>query len=301
MAFSQGTAGDYLDLLSKLNTFLLAQGWSQKGSNTTTYALGSDTVAAEYYWMAPGLSGTEQIFINARAYFNTGGNYYNWEMRGAQGYIAANGFAGQPGFSPATYLYLQNSSIPYTFIVNGQRVIIIAQVGTVCETAYLGKILPYGTPGQYPYPVFIGGSGYDQSRRFSDTSSYHHGFFDGVNAYIAQPGGAWGLVGNWATNGGGGTTGSGYLVNIAPWFVQGGASTRTNYLTNNLDGSYSIMPATLVEASPPQLLGELDGVAFVTGYSNGAMNTISIGGTNWLVVQDTFRTAADNFAAFQLS
>jgi len=301
MAYTTGTATDYLDLLSKLDAYLVAQGWTQKATSSSTYALSGDTVAAEYYWMAPGLSGTEQIYVQARAYYNTVGNYYNWELRGAQGYLGSNSFSGQPGVSPPSYLYLQNSSIPYTFIVNGQRVIIIAQVSTVYETAYMGKILPYGTPGQYPYPVFIGGSGYDQSRRFSDNSSFHHGFFDPVNAYICQPGGAWTQVANWTPGGGQAGAGSGIMVNIGPWYIQGSSNTRTNWLTNNLDGSYSVMPGMLVESTPAQLLGEFDGVAFVTGYSNGAANTISIGGTNWTVVPDTFRSSADDYAAIALS
>jgi hypothetical protein len=301
LAYTTGTATDYLDLLSKLNTYLVAQGWTQKATSSSSYALGSDTVDAEYYWMAPGLSGTEQIYINARAYHNTAGNYYNWEMRGAQGYLGSNPFDSQPGTSGATYLYLQNSSIPYTFIVNGQRVIVIAQVSTVYETAYLGKILPYGTPGQYPYPVFIGGSGYDQSRRFSDTSGVHHGFFDASMAYLCQPGGAWTLAANYNSGGNGATSGGGIMVNIGPWYIQGSNSTRLNYLTQNLDGSYSVMPGMLVESSPAQLLGEFDGVGFVTGYSNGATNTITIGGTSWFVVPDTFRSSADNYAAIALA
>src|SRR6266705_1013349 len=301
MAYTTGTATDYLDLLSKLNAYLVAQGWTQKATSSSTYALGSDTVTAEYYWMAPGLSGTEQIYVQARAYFNATGNYYNWELRGAQGYLGSNSFNGQPGGSPATYLYLQNSAIPYTFIVNGQRVIIVAQVSTVYETAYLGKILPYGTPGQYPYPVFVGGSGADQSRRFSDASNAHHGFFDPVNAQICQPGGAWTQVANWTIGGGGATGGSGIMVNVAPWYIQGANTTRTSWLTQNLDGSYSVMPAMLVESTPAQLLGEFDGVAFVTGYSNGACNTITIGGTTWTVVPDAFRSSADNYAAIALA
>ena len=299
MAYQQGTATDYLDLLSKLDTFLVAQGWTQKAHNTTSYALGSDTVAAEYYWMAPGLSGTEQIYLQIRAYNNTGGNYFNWEIRGAQGYLASNAFSTQPIVSPATYLYLWNSSIPYTFIVNGQRAIIVAQVSTVYETAYMGKILQYGTPGEYPYPVFVGGSGYDQSRRFSDATDYQHAFFDPVNAYVAQPGGAWVQTQNWSTDGVGAYSTT--PVNILPWYVQGSSYTRLSWLTSNLDGTYSVFPAMLVESSPTQILGEFDGVGFVTGYSNGSMNTVTISGTDWLVVQDTFRTSVDRYAAFQLS
>lgn len=311
MSTQTGTATSYLDLLSKLRTFLTTdatlvaagQNWTELATNSTPYVpvsnngvTTSDTVDFETYLKAPGLSGSESIYINIRAYHNTASDYYNWEMRGAQGYNATSSFWTQPGTSSGAYVYLWNSSIPYWFIANGQRVIVIAKISTVYESLYLGKFLPYGTPGQYPYPVAVGGSGADADRRFSDTSRAHSAFFDPVNMQVCRPDNSWEIFQNWNSSG---------SFNISPfnnvWPWQYYSTNRPNWMSANADGTYAIFPAMLRESNTPNLLGELDGVGFVTGNANGSENTVNDGTNTWLVVQDTFRTAADNYGAVKLA
>ncbi len=271
--------------------------WAELATNATGYTTGADSVTFETYLKAPGLSGTEAIYIDLRAYYNTAGNYYNWEMRGAQGYNAANAFTAQPGTSGGTFLYLWNSSIPYWFIANGQRVIIIAKVSTSYELAYLGKFLAYGTPGQYPYPVAIGGSGYDMDRRFSDNTYAHTAFFDPSNLQVCLPDNSWLTFQNWNT--GGGSMPSPYNI-VTPWNYWGVGS-RVSWQTTNLDGGYSVLPARIEQNSPSiNLLGEFDGVGFVTGNSNSSESTINDGTNTWTVFQNTFRTAADSYCAVKM-
>lgn len=312
MSTSTGTATSYLDLLNKLRTFLTtdatltaaSQNWTELATNSTPYQQAtnngvstSDTVDFESYLKAPGLSGTESIYINIRAFHYTSSDYYNFEMRGAQGYNSSNAFIAQPGLSGATFLYLWNQPIPYWFIANGQRVIIIAKVSTSYELAYLGKFLPYATPGQYPYPVAIGGSGYDGDRRFSDNSYYHTAFFDPSNLQVCAPDNSWQLFQNW--NNGGSSYPPPYNL-VTPWLYYN-TNDRLSWMSANLDGGYPILPARLEQNSPSiNLLGEFDGVGFVSGNSNSSESTVNDGTNTWTVFQNTFRTSADNFCAVKM-
>ncbi|HEX7647397.1 MAG TPA: hypothetical protein VF450_08320 [Noviherbaspirillum sp.] len=306
MSTQTGTATSYLDLLNQLRTFLTTdatltaagQNWTELKTNSTPYSSGNNTVDFETYLKAPGLSGTEAIYINIRAFHYTTGDYYNWNITAAQGFNSANAWTAQPGISPNAYIYLWNQPIPYWFIANGQRVIVIAKVSTVYEMAYMGKFLPYGTPGQYPYPVCVGGTGYSNSNlRFSDTSFSHLAFFDPNGLHVCDPANAWQLFQNYNT---GGSMAQPPNNNVWPWNYY--SNNRPNWMSANLDGTYTVFNARLEQTTPSiNLLGELDGVGFVTGNANSSESTINDGTNNWMVVQNVFRTAADNYCAVKMA
>jgi hypothetical protein len=77
---------------------------------------------------------------------------------------------------------LWDASIPYWFVVNGRRVVVVAKLNTQYEIAYLGFVDPYFTPDQWPYPLAIGGAlafgasipnWHDTAWRWSNTSNDH--------------------------------------------------------------------------------------------------------------------------------
>lgn len=305
MSVSTGTATSYLDLLNKLRTFLTtdatlvaaSQNWTELATNSTPYTTGNDTVDFETYLKAPGLSGAEAIYLNIRAYHNTSSDYYNWELRGAQGYNASAAFINQPGISGGAWVPMWNQPMPYWFIANGQRVIVVAKVSTNYESLYMGKFLPYGTPGQYPYPVAVGGMTDSMDTRFSDTSAHHYAFFDPVNMQVCGVDNSWNQFQNWFNNGGYATT-----QNVWPWgFDQGGNNSRLTWMAPDLDGGYPVFPARLEESSSsPNCRGELDGVGFVAGYSQSSENTINDGTDTWTVFQNAHRTFADAYCAIKM-
>lgn len=305
MSTQTGTATSYLDLLSKLRTFLTTdatlvaagQNWTELATNSTPYVTGSDTVDFETYLRAPGLSGSEAIYINIRAYHNTPSDYYNWEMRGASGYVSSSGFIAQPNTSLGTFAYMWNSSIPYWFIANGQRVIVVAKVSTVYESMYLGKILPYGTPAQYPYPLFIGGSNGipgTMDLRFSDTTGAHQSFTTG-GGYLCNVDSSWLTVQNFNTS-----LGNLNVVNIWPHVYDN--SQRPTWLQPNLDGSYPLFAMRIEESSPSiNEMGEFDGVFYTSGVANGSENTITVGSTTHTVFQNAFRTTSEFYFAVKMA
>jgi hypothetical protein len=58
---------------------------------------------------------------------------------------------------------------------------------------------------------------------------------------------------------------------------------------DNLGGGYMLLPIVLADGTP-NVYGELDGVFALTGFGNGAENTVTIGGIVYYVVQTVFRT-----------
>lgn len=300
MATASGTATNYLDLLDKLRLFA--------STNATLVGLGQEwaverwTGGNELIMRGPGLTGSDEIRVGLRAYFDGTADYFNLEVRGMHGYLAGSAFDAQPGVSRACYLPLWNSTIPYWFIGNGQRLIVIAKVSTVYEIMYVGKILPYGTPTQYPAPILIAAGTGIQATRWSSADDRH--------SNLTRPRTSSTNLSCGVFNGAGNTWLEYSLEasarNVYPWpYTWSSDVPASDLLTHfdvNPDGSYTLEPIRLVqEVSGVNLLGELDGVAFVTGQGNASENTITVGADTWLAVQNVFRTTRDAYCAVKLA
>lgn len=261
----------------------------------------------EFIWSAPGNANTDQIFIGARYLSDLVGGYYSLQLGGFTGYQAGVDFGLQPGsiFNSSSLrgvvLPLWNSTIPYWFIANGRRVIVIAKISTSYESAYLGFIESYASPGQWSYPLAVGGSlsfasepaTSSSSWQYTNATSNHSSFAkpirDGNNTFsqlrLRRPDGVWtGLTA---------TAVDAYSGSVWPY-----AFSMTN-LKPNLDGSYPLLPIVLSE-STPNVFGRLDGVWATTGNGNAVENTFTVGRETWLVVQNIFRNTASDFFAVRL-
>jgi hypothetical protein len=69
-----------------------------------------------------------------------------------------------------------------------------------------------------------------------------------------------------------------------------------------MDGGYSMLPIVLGDCSAlaPNMYGELDGLEAISGYQNGSENTVTIGNSTYLVVQNISRTTQVDYAAVKL-
>jgi hypothetical protein len=309
---TSGTAANYLDLLNRFVTFVTTglttgQNWTLLADTTDG---GTDRAV---YLQAPGLAGTDTIFVNIGALHSTSADTYNLILGGATGYLSsAHGFNLQPGASPGGYLSLWDAAIPFWFIADGRSAKIVAKVATVYESAYLGLFVPYATPTEYPYPLFVGGTSPNDCR-YSDLSWYHSAFwnpssvsnpFDYTNysgASLRLPAGEWATAGNINTyNNSFNYTG---LV-IWPFGIVEGVGCVLG------SSDYALMPLVLhINGLNAATLGELDGVFFISGYQNASENIVTINGIDHLVVQNCFRTSGpavgygcnNQFAAFALT
>lgn len=285
MAVETGTATNYLDLLDKLRLFA--------STNSTLVAAGEDwsverwTGGNELILKGPGLAAADEIYVGIQTFYSTPSDYFNWTLMGATGYVSGNLFTAQPGISTLKYTYLWNSSIPYWFVGSGRRLIVVAKISTVYQMAYLGLILPYTLPGQWPYPLAVGGTGTVSTLRWSSVADSHTAFWAG---YITSPLDLRLGSGTWVHPVDNGS------VRLSPDYNQAGPST----LITCPGGDYPILPKVIASSSPINTYGELDGVFHTSGYSAASEDTVTVGTDDYLIVQDVFRTGIKNFCAVKL-
>lgn len=237
-------------------------------------------VGAQLIMMAPGLAGTDQIYTGLQSYNLPTTDVYNWRCAGFTGFVDSSSFKTQPGISPVLAIPLRRNAMRYWFAANGQRVAVALQVDTTYQTFYLGKMLPYGTPQQYPYPLVVAAPlSTDGYIRYSDTSASAPTLaYKGTrnNLRLRFVDGTWKTPDCW------------------PWNM------TTTSIPRDTGGSYPLLPVILND-SAPNVYGELDGVAFVPGFGNAVENTVTVGAVSWLVVQDVAKTGPKDYFALQLA
>ena len=247
-----------------------------------------------------GLSGTEEIFVGFRTYQDAGADYYNLAVGGFTGYVAGNSFDTQPA-AMISGVPAHNNRIDYWLAINGQRIILAMKVGTpVYEMCYAGKMLPYATPGQYPYPLVSAGMlDGPAATRFSDTTHSMPFKGNGPNGTsrrgmrLRNTAGAWLTPWCW------------------PWGLDGQGVTvaGSTYALRDTENVYSLLPVVLhdnsgvnnaIPSSTGNIFGELDGVFFVSGFDNAVENTLVIGGVTYVVIQDVWRTGHSDYCAIRM-
>ncbi len=231
----------------------------------------------------PGLSGTEEIFVGIKLYHDETNDYYNAKIAGFTGYAPSNTFETQPGISVQNGVPLHNLSITYWLIANGQRFALAAKVGTpVYESFYLGKFLPYATPGQYPYPVcVIGALDAASATRFSNTAQSMGYKGNQPDCQMRFVDGLWRTPRMWPFDNG---------------HIAGG----TTRLRETPTDYYPLVPLILCDDTP-NVYGELDGIYYVSGFNNAVENIVQVGGVDYLVVQDVYRTGHTDYYAMRLT
>jgi hypothetical protein len=185
------------------------------------------------------------------------------------------------------HLLLWDDAIPYWFVGSGRRLIVVAKVSTVYQTAYLGLALPYATPGQYPYPLVVGGTCRTGNVRWSDQSISHSAF------WRPQAGGL-----SWRTQDGH------WLRLVSPTTssssqITAGGTAETLW-REAPDGTRWLLPLVGTQYNPGNTLGELDGVAAVPGFGVASEDVVDDGTDDWLVVQSGWRTTSTDYAAVRL-
>lgn len=298
MAVETGTATNVADLINRIRLFVttnsilvgLGQQWTQLAWNSG---------AGELYLRAPGTSGTENIYINFKTYSDVTGDIYGLICRGAIGYDGQLTFDNQPQNSGFGFMSAWHTDMPYWFIASGRRLIVIIKTDTSYHMTYAGKFLPFGTPTQYPSPIYIG-TETDQYLKYSTSGSYsfRHFYDPALGCKVLRTDLAWHTVQNWTSSGA--TT-----TNVMhPCRGFSGDSFRTNTLDalrENIDGSYPLFPCSIVMSSPAsEVLGELDGVYITSGFSSGNQDTITVGADTYMVFKNIYRTGVGETCAIKM-
>lgn len=318
-----GTVGSAF-INTKTNFTITAGGTAFVATDAFTFAVAPKwtslrrTSASEMIWQAPGNGGLDEIIVGAKTFFNVTGDYYNWRLGGFTGFDSGLPFISQPGYvggpgqafcSPV--LPLWNSTIPFWFVANGRRVIVIAKVSTVYVSCYLGFLTSYMSPGAYPYPLVVAGSlafaGASSASEPGTTSTNWRWSYSGnemrsfpipdpnslardsdSQLRLLLPTGVWrGFDTNNGSTSGGSVWPYGWAAAGWDWRA-------------DLDGGYSLLPVVLFDRTP-NVYGELEGVKALTGFGQAVENTVTVGGIPHLVVQNVFRNTHGDFFAVRES
>ena len=335
MAFQTGTAADAQDFYDKLETFLTtnadlmaaSQNWTVVWQRPSGGAHPGDKVLK-----GPGLAGTDNIYVGMRLNIDDNNDEYSISLSGATGVLqSATWFDQHQHTSPKTVrAFLDNDPMQYWMIANGRRFAFVVRIGTVFEHAYAGLFLPYGTPQEYPYPMFVGGTarGLDagnngRTNSYRDTNEEHVLYMKSPvrtenqivlsNGYVMLPDNSWIAIGPYSDN-----------VTAFLSFIPEEDDHRNllgNELFNNENhvGAYYLMDRMMegyggVHATVPLVIartigdtalnatsyGYLDGVHRCQGHNMAAMDTIQSGSASELVFPNIFRTGLEHFYALRM-
>jgi len=292
------SATDHVDFFDRLLAFLQS---STPGPEWTLLDL--DTGGLSALFVSPGMSSLESIYYGFSLHEDVGLDTYalgQWMFRD---YNAALAHLAQPGHSGVKYLPLWNTAMPYWFVANAQRLMIVSKVSTTYQSSYVGKFLPQGTPGEYPQPYYLAAPVDAPTVRWSTISESHRNFWDpGIAAIMSLPGAIWRQVINFfEASGENGADATNYVWPFNSNVNSFNSLVRYREFRDNVDGSYSLWPLLLLGENPDiDIYGELDGAFAVSGFNNASENVVEIGGDDYLVVQNMHRTARFYYAAIKL-
>lgn len=309
MAVATGTATNFVDFYNKLRAFLLtnatlvaaSQAWTQIAGNTGTLTI-DDTITLQ----GPGLSGTDQVRIKLKPVYSVVNNRYNLELVGVPTWSGAANQDAQFNMSTPVYMHLWNGSIPYKFVANGRRFIVVAQITTTVEAGYCGFFLPYALPSEYPYPMCVGGTSQVSTWDYTQASFEHSHFVNPSRSLrVYTPGNTWLSMENFTQSSS--QSWSQWHINTnligatLPYQQGNGNDGQVRSFWASIrecfGGEFPAHPIVLVTLFPSRArYGVLDGCFWVPGIGNAHGNTMTIDGVDHMVVQNVTRT--DNFQGY---
>lgn len=324
MAFTSGTATDYVDLLDKLRLYLVAQGWTPLDWVAGTVAGAGGRLIVR----GPGAGVGKQVFVEIYTENNLTNSFYGWRMRGMTDFTLGDPEGTHPGAQQTpVYFNIWQNAIDYWFYVNDRRFIVVAKMGTSYSSMHAGFFLPWATPANYPFPLFIGGT-FGKLEAYNNTDS-HHRFFADPGGYpysttgtqaggqLRLPNGQWSYVSNQQVTGSNdypASWGSGYNYCFIHPF-SGGRNNRNfsgvslRYSTSGLlesmvrtrQNEMGMWPLTLqhAQAGGQGALGAIDGAYAVPGLNMVSQQIVTLGLRNFMAFQNIHRTSGNDFIAIE--
>jgi hypothetical protein len=262
----------HYNLIAAIKTAAEDTGWWQ------TLRYDTSTENHELILKGQGYSGDREIYIGLRAYQNPDADYYNLLTAAFTGYVPENAFLAQPGVFSGVPAH--NQRIDYWINLSPQRIAAALKVGTpVYESFYIGHMLPYARPDQYPYPIVCAGMlNAAAATRFSETT--HSMPYRGNrvslklrnNAAFIQP-------------------------ECFPWTDN--HINSSSYALRDTGGVYLLMPVVMHSAGMG-LWGELEGIFQCSGFNAAVEDTFTIDGLDYVLIQDVWRTGHNDYYALRL-
>lgn len=318
MAVEKGTASNAGDLLLKLEAFLTTnpelvrtnQAWEVMKDNLVYPYSQTYNMAATDEWqlsrifVGKGLDGQDKVYVPMALYVDVRYTYYSlsaWTARNYSKELAMNSQFTAAGFQNGqSVISLWNNQIPYWFVANGRRFIIIAKVAHRYMSMYCGFFLPLATDEEYTYPLYIGGSHNTTKREYQHQTNHSNGSFwkpTFSDEYGNASYGSCALV-----------SPSGELLYLGSSdMIMRSSATFTGFLYpynwdykigKTEDGEYVLLPIEIMEKHPaPQTLGWLDGAMYVSGYENSPERELTVDGKRYVCFPSMVRSGYNDYAA----
>jgi len=285
--------------------------WLYMGAMRLLRSDGVDAAFSQTIWQAPGNDGDSEILVGVHAFERQDADYYNWELAAFDAYLATSLWREQAGHHSKLYMPLWDDTIPYWFAADGRRAIVVAKLNTQYEVGYLGLLDPFFSPEQWPYPIALGGSmafgptppAWESTNwRWSNNTINHRAFTHSDPGSTINDDAEWHQMR--ARNWDGGWLGFASRSNDGtPYFPDHGVTwpycCGLTLLDPNIDESYTLWPVML-NTAVPNTIGQLSGVACVSGQGLTAETMVRVGAIDWMALHDIFRTDRDDFLAIAL-
>ena len=265
--------------------------------------------------------GQDEIYIGFKLQAGAGTEQKDILLNGFAGFDEYLAWEEQPGAinheKLPTLPLTENTRIVYWISANTSRVIIVAQLSTQYESAYLGFIKPVAVERQYPYPMAIGGS-YIEGSNWANQTPGHSCFvnpgsdtFAGLgnlatsvvdspteqtsSLRLRRPDGSWRSAINKINKNNVET--ATHFEHLSVWPQN---TEPTNVLTV-LDSTMTIeniimFPCLLYETYPAGVVGQFDGVYFVGNREDLSSKDIIIHDSKpYMVFSNVFRRENDEY------
>lgn len=289
---------------------------------------GTDAIDAEacddiWAWQGPGFDAARRVYVYGAPFYETSTQteLIRFQCATAIDVNQVNWFGFQSGSSTeSAFLMMAGNTVTYWFYANARRFVVVVKSGVDDYTsAYLGFMLPFATPDDYPFPLFQGGTVDVLTARMSTVNSGYRAFCDPGNGAGCAGYRRWDNV--WTRVQHHSSAGSLSESPLAfptawvwPWHVGatgfsdsfpnttvGGYSTFTQHFLDRLDptdqGDLPLIPA-VVMAQNFGNVGVLDGVfAVPRGGVLSPEQVLTISGTNYRVFSNRNKSGGQHYYA----
>ncbi|ANO57504.1 hypothetical protein [Vibrio phage vB_VhaS-tm] len=274
MAYQKGTAMGHKDLLAKLRTFALSNGW--------TSVKWSAPADGEHFLVlkSTGQTGQDSIHLAFETNTLTASDAFNWRVRASAIWIDST-FDAMSEASNQRAVYLWDADIEYYFIVNADHIKVIATVSGTSQYYYGGTFRAFTSRGHWNNPLCCFGVGTDVDARWSsqgdDFSAWQ--FVRGSNATQVQN-----RLGDWKK--------MTYLWPCMDTRITTQSLPRTDNIVSILQ--------VLMRIEGENIVGELYGCYGLSGFGLSHGQVVQQNGRSFLVVQNVYRAGQGDYLAMEL-
>lgn len=305
MATYNGTANSVLELLKGVVAFLTDP--ANFGAGNEWKLIQPATVASiidECILKGSG-DGQDDIYIGFKLNEQPSGQI-DIVLNGYAGYDSGLTWREQPGginhATLPTIPLVKDTFMTYWVSANTRRIIIVVELSTQYESAYIGLMNPVAIERQYPYPLLIGGSAYEGIDWTS--TAWDHSYFanpggstDASSLRIRRPDGDWRAGLNY--NGNSLTPLKPSLLTVWPTNVAPVRAVTVYDPVLTLE-NVIMYPFLLYETEPVGILGQLDGVYWVGNREDlSTKDSISYGGKIYKIFNNVQRRDNDQYFAIE--